>query len=77
MAALKRTLVPKKVKRAAKALSNISKTFRFRIRTYQPNVNIHVENSRFIIKTVQNGSELMEVLKLRYEVFFTANMWVK
>jgi putative hemolysin len=71
MAAEKKSFVPKRVKRAAKALSNISKTFRFRIRTYQPNIKIHEENSRFIIKTVQNGSELMEVLKLRYEVFYS------
>lgn len=71
MAAVRKKLVPKKVKRAAKALSNISKTFRFRIRTYRPNVSIHEENSRFIIKTVENGSELMDVLKLRYEVFYS------
>lgn len=71
MAAEKKKLIPKKVKRAAKALSNISKTFRFRIRTYRPHINIMEENSRFIIKTVENGSELMEVLKLRYEVFYS------
>jgi len=71
MAAVRKKLVPKKVKRAAKALSNISKTFRFRIRTYRPKVKIYEENSRFIIKTVESGSELMNVLKLRYEVFYS------
>lgn len=71
MTAVRKKLVPKKVKRAAKALSNISKTFRFRIRTYRPHVSIREENSRFVIKTVQNGSELMDVLKLRYEVFYS------
>lgn len=71
MAAVKKNLVPKKVKKAARALSNISKTYRFRIRTYRPHISIHEENSRFVIKTVQNGSELMDVLKLRYEVFYS------
>lgn len=71
MTAVRKKLVPKKVKRAAKALKNISKTLRFRIRTYRPNQSIFVENSRFIIKTVENGAELMEVLKLRYEVFYS------
>lgn len=71
MVAVRKTLVPKKVKRAAKALNNISKAFRFRIRTYRPNVSISMENSRFLIKTVQSGSELMDVLKLRYEVFYS------
>lgn len=71
MSAVRKKLVPKKVKKAARALSNISKTFRFRIRTYRPNITIHEENSRFIVKTVQNGSELMDVLKLRYEVFYS------
>ncbi|ADD69720.1 conserved hypothetical protein [Denitrovibrio acetiphilus DSM 12809] len=71
MAAVRKKLVPKKVKRAAKALSNISKTYRFRIRTYRPHINIFVENSRYIIKTVENGAELMDVLKLRYEVFYS------
>jgi len=71
MAAVRKKLVPKKVKRAAKALSNISKTYRFRIRTYRPHINIFEENSRFIIKTAENGSELMDILKLRYEVFYS------
>ena len=71
MTAVRKTLVPKKVRKAAKALSSISKAFRFRIRTYRPNVIISEENSRFIIKTVTNGAELMEVLKLRYDVFYS------
>jgi len=71
MSAVKKSLVPKKVKQAAKALNNISKTFRFRIRTFRPHINIHLESSRFIIKTVKDGSELMDVLKLRYEVFYS------
>lgn len=71
MSAVRKTFVPKKVKRAARALSSISKTYRFRIRTYRPHIKIREENSRFIIKTVENGSELMDVLKLRYEVFYS------
>jgi len=71
MSAAKKNFVPKKVKSAAKALSNISKTLRFRIRAYRPHTGIYEENSRYIIKTVQNGTELMEVLKLRYEVFYS------
>lgn len=71
MEAVRKNLVPKRVKKAAKALSNISKTYRFRIRTYRPHVSILEENSRYIIKTVQNGSELMDVLRLRYEVFYS------
>jgi len=75
MSAIK--LVPKRVKIAAGALKNISKTLRFRIRTYQPHVKLHEENSRFVIKTVENGSELMDVLRLRYNVFYSEYVGAK
>lgn len=71
MSAVRKTFVPKKSKEQTRALSSISKTYRFRIRTYRPHIKIREENSRFIIKTVENGSELMDVLKLRYEVFYS------
>jgi len=71
MTAVNKPIVPNKVKRAARAFSSISKAFRFRIRTYRPHIHIQTENSRFIIKTVRNGCELMDVLKLRYDVFYS------
>jgi putative hemolysin len=77
MAAIKRKFVPKKMRAATSALKNMSKSFRFRIRTYRPNIMLHEENSRFVIKTVRNGSELMDVLKLRYEVFYSEYVGAK
>jgi putative hemolysin len=70
MNALKEKLAPKNVKKAVGVIKDISKTLRFRIRTYRPNTNFCEDNSRFIIKIIENGEELMEVLRLRYQVFY-------
>ncbi|MGE4318415.1 MAG: GNAT family N-acetyltransferase [Deferribacterales bacterium] len=70
MNAIKEKLAPEKVKKAVGAIKDVSKTLRFRIRTYRPNTNFCEENSRFIIKIIENGHELMDVLRLRYQVFY-------
>ena len=41
-----------------------------KIRDYKPNVDILIENSRVIIKTVSNGHELKEVLRFRHEIYY-------
>ncbi|MGE4266954.1 MAG: GNAT family N-acetyltransferase [Deferribacterales bacterium] len=70
MNALKEKLAPANVKKAVGVIRDVSKTLRFRIRTYRPNTNFCEDNSRFIIKIIENGEELMEVLRLRYQVFY-------
>lgn len=70
MNALKEKFTPKTVKKAVGAIRDISKTLRFRIRTYRPNTEYCEDNSRFIIKIIENGTELMDVLRLRYQVFY-------
>ena len=70
MNALKEKLAPANVKKAVGVIRDVSKTLRFRIRTYRPNTNFCEDNSRFVIKIIENGEELMEVLRLRYQVFY-------
>lgn len=70
MNALKEKLAPANMKKAVGVIRDISKTLRFRIRTYRPNTTFCEDNSRFVIKIIENGDELMEVLRLRYQVFY-------
>lgn len=42
----------------------------FRIRNYQPSINIRFENNKYIVKTVENSKEFKEVLLLRHKVFY-------
>jgi putative hemolysin len=60
----------RKVKKAVSVLQNLSKSFRFRLRTYRPHVKINIETNKYVVKTVENGSELGDVLRLRHEVFY-------
>lgn len=70
MNALKEKLAPEKMKKAVVAIRDTSKALRFRIRTYRPNVSFCEENSRYVIKIIENGHELLDVLRLRYQVFY-------
>jgi len=55
---------------AKPGISIISKIIEHKIRNYKPNVDILIENSRVIIKTVSSGNELKEVLKLRHDIYY-------
>lgn len=41
-----------------------------RLRLVAPKVDVHIESGSFIVETVSNPSDLKEIFKLRYEVFF-------
>lgn len=41
-----------------------------KISKFKPNLNLFFENSRYIVKTAENGEELKKVLQLRYQVFY-------
>lgn len=45
------------------------KLHRFKIRNFEPKINISVEKGHFTVKTVETGEELEDVLRLRFEVF--------
>lgn len=55
---------------AKPGLSIVSKIIGHKIKGYKPNVDILIENSRVIIKTVSNGHELKEVLRFRHEIYY-------
>ena len=40
-----------------------------KIQLFQPNVELRFERGRYLVKTAENGTELEECLKLRFEVF--------
>ncbi len=41
-----------------------------RIRRYTRRASVHIQTRRFTVKTVENGTELARVLKLRHDVFY-------
>lgn len=41
-----------------------------KIRRYSPRASIHIYTRRFTVKTVENGTELAQVLRLRHDVFY-------
>lgn len=41
-----------------------------KIRKFQPKAHVRLETRRFTVKTVENGSELAAVLRLRHDVFY-------
>lgn len=57
------------MKQALHALEDQLKLQRFKIRDFAPKVSISVKKGHFTVKTVENGTELEEVLRLRFEVF--------
>jgi putative hemolysin len=57
------------------ATSNVlRKAFRWKLRQFKPKVPIYIESNRFLIKTVENSSELEKALNLRYEVFYRESL---
>jgi len=59
-----------KIRKAADFLQELSKKFRFRLRTYRPHVKISLDSRKYLVKTVENGDELSDVLRLRHEIFY-------
>ncbi|MCL4244163.1 MAG: GNAT family N-acetyltransferase [Candidatus Dadabacteria bacterium] len=51
--------------------SNVLRSaFKWKLRQFRTKVPINIESNRFVIKTVENMSELEKALDLRYEVFY-------
>ena len=46
------------------------KAYFWKIRYFKPRISLFLETKKFLIKTVENGSELEKALNLRYEVFY-------
>ena len=44
--------------------------YRFRFRAFRAKVPVHVEVRNFVVKTVDTASELEDILRLRYKVFY-------
>lgn len=57
------------VKHALEKLDSQIRLHHHRIREYRPHVQFHLEKGHYIVKTAQNGRELEDCLKLRFEVF--------
>ncbi len=38
-------------------------------RIFRPKIHVHIEKSGYIVKTIETGAELNEVMKLRFQVF--------
>ena len=71
-ATLSITRVPKSfrtVKHVLEKLDTQIRLHRHRIRDYKSNLQFNFEKGHFIVKTVDNGAELEECLKLRFDVF--------
>lgn len=50
-----------------------SNVYRIKLKSFKQKVNIRVEKGRYMIKTADNSRELLQVLRLRYEVFNLKN----
>ncbi len=48
----------------------LGSAFKWKLRQFRTKVPINIESNRFVIKTVENMSELEKALDLRYEVFY-------
>jgi len=70
MQAIINRFIPTKISLSVRNIQNNTKSLFLRMKGYKPNVEIYIENSRFIIKTIPNSKELIEVLKMRYEVLY-------
>lgn len=56
-------------KTALEKIDSEVKLHHYKVRNYKPNVSFEFERGHYVVKTVQNGTELEECLKLRYDVF--------
>mgnify|MGYP001773609005 CR=1 FL=1 len=53
-----------------KKVKNIPINFyKYKIKNFKRKVNIHIETNSYIVKTAQTKNELLDLLKLRFEVF--------
>ncbi|MDX9730194.1 MAG: GNAT family N-acyltransferase [Bdellovibrionales bacterium] len=57
------------MKEAIQSLDAQLKLHRFKIHQFEPKIKIDFQKGHFTVKTVENGAELEEVLRLRFEVF--------
>ena len=48
----------------------LGSAFKWKLRQFRTKVPINIESNRFVIKTVENMSELEQALDLRYDVFY-------
>jgi putative hemolysin len=76
MIATARALKPRRVlekfgsmKVALEKVNSKAKLRRFKVREFEPNVTFEFERGHYIVKMAENGAELEECLKLRFEVF--------
>lgn len=45
------------------------KVYKYKIKNFQKKVDIHIETNSYIVKTAETTSELLDLLRLRFEVF--------
>lgn len=57
------------MKSAFEKFDSERKLQQYNIRHFRPNVSFVIDRSRYVVKTAENGAELEECLKLRYDVF--------
>ncbi len=57
------------VKSAFEKFDSELRLHHYKIREFKPNISFLFERGHYIVKTAENGAELEECLKLRYEVF--------
>lgn len=70
--ALKPSNVLKKIGSVKTALERIDsevKLHHYKIRNFEPNIRFSFERGHYIVKTAENGAELEDCLKLRFDVF--------
>lgn len=59
----------KSVKQAFEKFDSERKLEQFQVRDFSPNVSLNFERGHYIVKTAENGRELEECLRLRFDVF--------
>jgi putative hemolysin len=57
------------IRHALEKIEQRSRLHRHRVPEFQPNVSFAFEKGDYLVKTADNGAELEECLKLRFEVF--------
>ena len=73
------TVIPgiKAFRSALEKIDSKVKLRRYKIRDFKPNVSYSFERGHFIVKTAENGADLEQCLKLRFEVFHREYMQKK
>jgi len=76
MRATARALHPSRVlkkinsmKTALEKLDSERKLHYYKVRNFTPNVSVHFERGHYVVKTAENGADLEQCLKLRFDVF--------